>query len=74
MEKHTLRVAAAIVGASAVVAMGTLFVAEGVTQTQANNVIPQGYGWPANTTVYNPPAQVGVPTQSSSSPATPPTK
>ena len=71
MEKHTLRVAAAIVGASAVVAMGTVSVAEGVTQAQANTVIPQSYGWPANTTVYNPPAQIGNPTQSSSSPATP---
>ncbi|MDT7765601.1 MAG: hypothetical protein QOC63_5021 [Mycobacterium sp.] len=71
MDKHTLRVAAAIVGASAVVAMGTVSVAEGVTQAQANTVLPESYGWPANTTVYNPPAQVGVPTQSSSSPATP---
>jgi hypothetical protein len=71
VEKHTLRVAAAVVGASAVVAMGALSVAQGVTQAQANTVIPQGYGWPANTTVYNPPAQVGVPTVSSSSPATP---
>jgi len=71
VKKHTLRVAAAIAGASAFVAMGALSVAAGVTQAQANTVIPQGYEWPVTTSVYRPPATLAMTTQSSPSTATP---
>ena len=71
MKKHTFRVAAAIAGASAFVAMGALTVAAGVTQAQPNTVIPEGYGWPVTTSVYSPPATLGMPVRSSPSTATP---
>ena len=71
MKKHSLRVAAAIAGASAFVAMGALSVAAGVTQAQANTVIREGYDWPVTTSVYRPPATLAMTTQSSPSTATP---
>ena len=71
MKKHTFRVAAALAGASAAVAMGALSVAAGVTQVQANGVIPEHYGGPVYTSIYSPTATLGVPTPSSLSPSAP---
>ena len=71
MTKHTFRVAAALAGASAVVAMGALSVAAGATQAQANTVIPEHFGGPVNTSIYSPTATLGMPTLPSSSTGTP---
>ena len=65
--KYTFRIAAALVGASAAVAMGALSVAAGAMQVQANPVIPQHFGGPVNTSVYSPTATLSMPTLSSSS-------
>jgi hypothetical protein len=70
VKKHTFRIAAALVGASAVVAMGALSVAVGATQAHANTVIPQHFGGPVNTSIYSPTATLGMPLSSSSA-ATP---
>jgi hypothetical protein len=67
MKKHTFRVAAALVGASAVVAMGALSVADSATSTQAHSVAPDHFGGPVYTSIYSPTATLGMPTQSSSS-------
>jgi len=64
MNKHTLRIAAVLVGASAAVVMGAL--SAGATQAQPNTAVPEHFGGPVDTTVYNPPATLGMPTQSSS--------
>jgi hypothetical protein len=71
VKKHTFRVAAAVAGASAVVAMGMLSVAAGATQAQANTVIPEHFGGPVNTSIYSPTATLGMPTLSSSSTGAP---
>jgi hypothetical protein len=64
MNKHTLRIAAVLIGASAAVALGAL--SAGASQAQPNNAVPEHFGGPVDTTVYNPPATLGMPTQSSS--------
>jgi hypothetical protein len=71
VKKHKLRVGAALAGASAVIAMGALSVAQGVVQTQANNVLPTHFGGPVDTTVYTPTATLGMPTSSSPSAGAP---
>jgi hypothetical protein len=63
-KKHTFRVAAALAGASAAVAMGALSVAAGATHVQATSVIPEHYGGPVYTSIYTPTATLGVPTPS----------
>lgn len=71
MQKHTFRVAAALVGASAVVTMGALSAAAGATQARATTtVIPEHFGGPVYTSIYSPSsATVGVPTSTSAAPA-----
>jgi hypothetical protein len=71
VKKHTFGVAAALAGASAVVAMGALSVAAGATQAHANTVVPEHFGGPVYTSIYSPTATLGMPTLSSSSPGTP---
>jgi hypothetical protein len=71
VKKNTFRVAAAIAGATAVVAMGALSVAAGATQAQANTVVPEHFGGPVYTSIYSPTATLGMPTLSSSSTDTP---
>ena len=71
VKKHTFRVAAALAGASAVVAMGALSVAADATRAQANTVIPEHFGGPVYTSIYSPTATLGMPTLSSSSTGTP---
>jgi hypothetical protein len=66
-KKYTFRVAAAVPGASAVVAMGALSVAAGTKQAQANTVVPEHFGGPVYTSIYSPTATLGMPTLSSSS-------
>jgi hypothetical protein len=71
VKKHTFRVAAAVAGAGAVVAMGVLSVAAGATQAHANTVIPEHFGGPVYTSIYSPTATLGMPTLSSSSTGAP---
>ena len=71
MKKYMFRIAAALTGASAVVAMGTLSVAAGATQAQANTVVPEHFGGPVYTSIYSPTATLGMPTLSSSSTGAP---
>lgn len=71
MKKNTLRLGAALAGASAIIAMGAVSVAQDVVQTQANNVLPTHFGGPVDTTVYTPTATLGVPTSASPTPGTP---
>jgi len=71
VKKHTVRIAAAVVGASAALAMGALSVAAGATQAYANTDVPEHFGGPVNTSIYSPTATLGMPTLSSSSAATP---
>jgi hypothetical protein len=71
VKKRTFRIAAALVGANAFVAMGALSVAEGATQAHANTVIPEHFGGPVNTSIYSPTATLGMPTLSSLSVASP---
>ena len=65
MKKDTFRTAAAVAGASAVVAMGALAVLSGASQ--ANAVVPEHFGGPVYTSIYNPAVTLGMPTLSSSS-------
>jgi hypothetical protein len=65
MNKHMLRAAAAVAGVSAVIAMGALAVSSGASQ--ANAVVPEHFGGPVYTSIYNPAVTLGVPTLSSSS-------
>jgi hypothetical protein len=51
--------------------MGTLSVAAGATQAQANTVVPEHFGGPVYTSIYSPTATLGMPTLSSSSTDTP---
>jgi hypothetical protein len=71
VKKYMFRIAAALAGASAVVAMGTLSVAAGATQAQANTVVPEHFGGPVYTSIYNPTATLDMPTLSSSSTSAP---
>jgi hypothetical protein len=68
VKKHTFRIAAALVGASAVVTMGALSAAAGATQVRATStVIPEHFGGPVYTSIFSPSsATVGVPTTSTS--------
>jgi hypothetical protein len=67
VKKYRFRVAAAVAGVSAVVAMGALSVAAGTAQARANTVVPQHFGGPVYTSIYSPTATLGMPTLSSSS-------
>jgi hypothetical protein len=69
VNKHTFRVAAAIVGAGAFVAMGAMSVAAGVSQAQGSMIIPASHSATMNTTVYTYSATLGVPTQTSATSA-----
>jgi Spy/CpxP family protein refolding chaperone len=71
VNKHAFRIAAALVGASAAVAMGALSVAAAATQAQPGPVVPQHFGGPVYTSIYNPTATLGMPTLASSSTDTP---
>jgi hypothetical protein len=64
---YTFRIAAALAGVSAVVAMGVLSVAVGARQAQANTAVPEHFGGPVYTSIYSPTATLGMPTRSSSS-------
>jgi len=66
MKKHTFRVAAAVVGGGAFVAMGAMSVAAGVSEAQGPAVIPASHSAVMNTTVYTYPVTLGIPTQTSS--------
>lgn len=67
MKTHTFRIAAAVAGGIAVVAMGALCVAAGASQAQASTVVPEHFGGPVYTSIYSPTATLGMPTLSSSS-------
>ncbi|HTI77406.1 MAG TPA: hypothetical protein VL634_20575 [Mycobacterium sp.] len=69
MNKHTLRLAAGLLGASAAITMGAL--SAGATQAQPNTAVPEHFGGPVYTSVYDPPASLGMPTLSSSATASP---
>jgi len=71
VKKYMFRVAAALTGASALVAMGALSVDAGATRAQANTVVPEHFGGPVNTSIYSPTATLSMPTLSSSSADTP---
>jgi hypothetical protein len=67
MSVNKFRAAAAVIGAGALITMGTMTVARPSTQPSASPVAPQHFGGPVNTSIDNPPADLGVPT------STPPT-
>ena len=66
MNRHRIRVIAALVGASAIMAMGTLSVATAATPAQENTVVPQHFGGPVYTSIYSPTATLSMPTVSTS--------
>jgi membrane-bound ClpP family serine protease len=57
---------AAAVGASALIAMATSTAALGPTSTSVGAANPEHFGGPVNTTIIDPPADIGVPTASPS--------
>lgn len=67
VKKHTFRVVAAVVGATAAIAMAALGVAAGASQAQVDTLIPKHFGGPVYTSIYSPTATLGMPTLSSSS-------
>jgi hypothetical protein len=71
VKRHTFRIAAALAGVGATVAMGALSVAAAATPAQANTVAPQHFGGPVYTSIYSPTATLGMPTLSSSPADTP---
>jgi hypothetical protein len=71
MKRNMIRLSAALAGASAIIVMGAVSVAQDVVQTRANNVLPTHFGGPVDTTVYTPTATLGVPTSASPSAGSP---
>jgi hypothetical protein len=67
VKSNKFKLVSAAVGATAVVAMGTL--TAGVTQADAGLVAPQHFGGPVNTSIYAPTASLGMPLTSVSRPA-----
>jgi hypothetical protein len=61
----------AAVGAVALITMGSCTAVLGTTQAIAGAVVPEHYGGPVNTSIDNPPADIGIPTASPSSSNTP---
>jgi hypothetical protein len=66
MKLTRFRTVSAVVGAGAAIALGALSAALPATQTHAGSTLPQHFGGPVNTTIDNPPADLGVPTATSS--------
>jgi hypothetical protein len=62
MRVNSIRTLSAAVGAGALIAMGALSATLPATQTHAGPVLPQHFGGPVNTSIDNPPADLGVPT------------
>jgi hypothetical protein len=67
MKSNKFKLVSAAVGATAVVAMGTL--TAGVSYAAPGPVAPQHYGGPVNTSIYAPTASLGMPMTSASSPS-----
>ncbi|MFG1931306.1 hypothetical protein ACGFK1_11695 [Mycobacterium sp. NPDC048908] len=62
----TFRIAAAAVGAMAVAGMALLSVLSGGNRVQSASVVPEHFGGPVDTSIYNPAATLSMPTVSSS--------
>jgi hypothetical protein len=62
MKLNRIRTVSAAVGAGAVIAMGALTAMLPATQAHAEQVFPQHFGGPVDTTIDNPPANLGIPT------------
>jgi hypothetical protein len=56
----------AAVGAGALITMGTCTAVLGTTQAIAGAVVPEHFGGPVNTSIDDPPADLGIPTSSPS--------
>jgi hypothetical protein len=56
----------AAVGAGALITMGTCTSVLGTAQVTARAVVPEHYGGPVNTSIDDPPADIGIPTSSPS--------
>jgi len=56
----------AAVGAGALIAIGTCTAVLGTTQAIAVAVIPEHFGGPVNTSIDDPPPDIGIPTSSPS--------
>jgi hypothetical protein len=66
MKLNRFRTVSAVVGAGAVLALGALSAALPATQAHAGSTLPQHFGGPVNTSIDNPPADLGVPTVATS--------
>jgi hypothetical protein len=71
MSTHTFRVVAAAVGASAVAGMALLCGLSDGGRAQSAAVVPEHFGGPVATSIYNPAATLSMPTLSSSPTDTP---
>jgi hypothetical protein len=56
----------AAVGASALIAIATCTAVLGSTRANAGAAYPEHFGGPVNTTIIDPPADIGIPTLSPS--------
>jgi hypothetical protein len=56
----------AAVGAGALITMGTCTAVLGTTQAIAGAVVPEHFGGPVNTSIDDPPVDLGIPTSSPS--------
>ena len=56
----------AAVGASALIAMGACTTVLGTTPASAGAAVPEHFGGPVNTSILDPPADIGIPTSSAS--------
>ncbi|MDT5105588.1 MAG: hypothetical protein QOI25_3101 [Mycobacterium sp.] len=56
----------AAVGAGALITMGTCTAVPGMTQAIAGAVVPEHFGGPVNTSIDDPPVDLGIPTSSPS--------
>ena len=66
MNFNRWRLISAAVGASALIAMGACTEVLGTTQAIARAGEPEHFGGPVNTTIVDPPADIGIPTASPS--------
>jgi hypothetical protein len=63
---NRLRLMSAAVGTGALITMGSCTAALGTTQAIAGAVVPEHFGGPVNTSIDDPPADIGIPTASPS--------
>jgi hypothetical protein len=66
---NRMRLMSAVLGASALIAMGAYTAALGTTHAIAGAAVPEHFGGPVNTTIVDPPADIGIPTSSPSNAA-----